>query len=117
MGCCPSMGASMTNVSLSTATGYQSVTESGPLPVRGTKATVGLLVTNVTGTATITATLELSYDAGSTFKSGGSTTMTAAGPKEFSVSSIDAAVCRLKLEISGTTVWCLMGAYLNWSTP
>jgi hypothetical protein len=117
MGCCASMSTGFNNVSLSTTTGYQSVMTTPAAPVRGTKAVVGLLVLNLSGTATVTLTLEVSYDGGMTFKSGGNTTATAVGPKELTVSSIDAGVWRLKAEVSGTTVWVLLTAMVNWSTP
>ena len=117
MSCGVAMSAGFNNGSLSTGTGYASVTTSVASPVKGTKAAAGLLILNGSGTFTFVLTLEVSYDGGMTWKSAGSTNTTVVGPKELSVTGIDAGLWRLKAEVTGTTVWVLFSVIMNWSCP
>ena len=101
--------------SLSTATGYVDTTTLLAGRAQGNKLVIGLLVLNITSAATLTVYAEISYDGGQTWKAGANTTATAVGPKELTLSAVDAGMFRIRAELAGTSQWCWLSFTPNWS--
>jgi hypothetical protein len=88
---------------LSTASGFASTSVSEAIPVVGNKAAVATLIINITSSASVTITLEGSYDGTAWDSVTSSAAQTTFTHVTISQGSIAYAFLRVKVVITGTT--------------
>lgn len=108
----------MENVRLSTMPGCTSAKQSPSAPFRGTTQVARISVTDASGAFALAVTLEISHDAGLTWRSAGCASTSVLGTSELTV-VIDAGKrsrhWRLRAEVSGTNVSATFTVSMNWS--
>ena len=100
---------------LSTATGYASTITSGPIRMSGNKATLSVIVTNISASSTFTVYIDGSYE-GQMWKELTSVAQSAFGYNTVAQTGVDYAFVRIRAVLTGTTVQVLFDATLDLSS-
>ena len=114
MGCCPSIGQGLTNFVLSTNTNYESTRQSAVGQVKGTGATLGVVLPSMTGSATLTVSFWQSFDGGLSFITTGTPIQLAAqGVATGGFTGLTAGLYMIKAVVTGTNVTVMGSVVVN----